>query len=293
MATTLASSFPSPAQPQLEESGNEAFDYLKRLTAPEQRRSLWPSGGLSLGCSAMVAPGLTCSAPPPVRVLEEKRVAGFDAVVLESDSSTALVGWLKEHGYAYSPEIQEWARPYIERGWKITALKVAKDKNDRDRQEVSASALRMSFKTDRPLFPYREPDPRKSAENLQVSHRLLRIYFIAEARYQGELTRDVPWTGRVAWAGKVGPDDRKQVLEQLKLPPTTGPAQWWLTEFEDNWPYRAAPADVYFSRSRDQGTVRRPVEYSSLGVPGDAAVYAVAAFVFLPPLLRRIRRRKR
>jgi hypothetical protein len=79
----------------------------------------------------------------------------------------------------------------------------------------------------------------------------------------------------------------------LKLPATAGPARWWLTEFEDDWPYRAAPADVYFSRSADQGKVKRPpVEYGSSSVPGDAAVYALAAVVVLPPLLRRARRRK-
>ena len=55
---------------------------------------------------------------------------------------------------------------------------------------VAASALRLSFKTDRPLFPYREPDPKDFAQNLEAKRRLLRIYFVAEARYQGELTEE-------------------------------------------------------------------------------------------------------
>src|SRR5262245_8959342 len=118
---------PSPTQPELAESGNEAFPALEKITEPEviTRKRL---GGI--GCSHS-AEGLALSAagrmsPPPVRVLDEKLVAGFNAVVLEADSADALTGWLKKHGYTYSPEVAAWARPYVEAGWKITALKVAK-----------------------------------------------------------------------------------------------------------------------------------------------------------------------
>ncbi len=120
----------------------------------------------------------------------------------------------------------------------------------------------------------------------------MRIYFLAEARYQGELTKDTAWTGRVAWANKLSPENRKRVLELLKLPPTTGPADWWLTEFEDEWPYRVAPADVYFARAAEQNPVKRPpiVEYTASPLPTDVTAYAIAGVLLLPPLLRRFRR---
>jgi hypothetical protein len=65
-----------------------------------------------------------------------------------------------------------------------------------------------------------------------------------------------------------------------------------LTEFEDDWPYRAAPADVYFSRSADQSTIVRPpiIEYVSSFWPSDAMVYALAVVMIVPPLVRRRRR---
>jgi hypothetical protein len=215
---------PSPTQPDLQEAGDGAFQLLGTLTAPEVR-SVWQPRNPFCCCGAVSsdAPGLAAGALPVVRVLEEKLVAGFNAVVLESNSSTALVRWLEEHGYAYSPEMAVWAKPYIDAGWKITALKVAKEAANRNKKTVSASALRLSFKTNRPLFPYREPDPSGPAKALGAHDRLLRIYFIAEARYEGELTREAPWTGKTAWAGKVHPSDRQQVLEALHLPPTTGP----------------------------------------------------------------------
>jgi hypothetical protein len=283
---------PSPTQPELDESGNEAFPYLRKLTEPETKKVPRPSGGLGCGCSAAKSPGLALS---KVTVLEEKQVAGFHATVLEAESAAALVAWLKEHGYAFSPEVEAWAKPYVQAGWKITALKVAKDPDHKASQAVAASSLRISFQTDHPLFPYREPDTTSSAKALDANHRLLRIYFIGEARYQGELTKDHTWTGKVAWADKLSANDRKEILEMLKLPETTGPAEWWLTEFEDNWPYQVAPADVAFLRDADQSTVKRPpiIQYVEAPWSMDVTVCAVTVMLVVPPLLRRARYRRR
>ena len=50
-----------------------------------------------------------------------------------------------------SPEIEAWAKPYVDRRWKFTALKVAKDPFDNSKKKVTAGALRMSFKSDKPV----------------------------------------------------------------------------------------------------------------------------------------------
>jgi Uncharacterized protein conserved in bacteria (DUF2330) len=285
---------PSPTLPELNESGDEAFPYLLDLTKPEVKTVWQPP---SIGCALHSPQSLGHAGgvdAETVTILQEKEVAGFNAVVLEASSSGALVVWLQEHGYAFSPEVAAWAAPYVERGWKFTALKIAK-KPASSGKVVAASALRISFQTDRPLFPYREPDPKASAEALNVTHRLLRIYFVAEARYRGELTPESPWTGHVAWAGKLSSKARMELLALLKLPANTGPATAWLTEFEDNWPYQAAPADVYFSRDKNQDNVRREpiIQYSSSGWPRDFSLYALAAVVVFPPLVRRRRRNKK
>jgi hypothetical protein len=287
---------PSPSYPNLEESGDRAFPYLQKITEPERQR-VPRSSGMECGCtkSNNISKSTTesKSTKESVTVLEEKTVAGFDAAVLETRSAGALVGWLKDHGYAFSPQVEAWAKPYVESGWKITALKVTKDKDARDKQSVAASALRISFKAERPLFPYREPDPRSAAHELGATHRLLRLYFLAEARYQGKLTEQAPWTGRVAWANKLSDKDRTQILSLLSLPATTGPTDCWLTEFEHDWPYRVAPADLYFARDSNQDTVKRPpiIEYVSSPWPTDVMAIALAAAMILPPLARRVRRR--
>ncbi len=285
---------PSPTQPELSESGNEAFPFLGKLTAPTVITLPRTLGG-GCGCAAAMHDAPAAGHGLWVKVLEEKVVAGFHAAVLETNSSADLVKWLKDNGYNFSPEVEAWAKPYVDAGWKITALKVAKDKDEKDKKTVAASALRMTFKTDRPLFPYREPDYKHTADRLDVKRRLLRIYFLAEARYQGDTSKAAPWTGKAVWSGKIGAADRQKILDQLQLPATTGPAQWWLTEFEDNWSYQLAPADIIFSRAADQSTLKRPTErhFASATYPTDASACALAAALIVPPVWLRLRRRWR
>ena len=282
---------PSPSQPELEESDSAAFAYLQKLTEPDKEQRPRPSGGLSCGCG-----GKKSAMPAAVKVLDEKRVAGFHATVLETKSTSALVGWLRDHGYAYSQEVADWAEPYVRLGWKITALKVAKDAQNRDKKTVAAAALRMTFKTDRPLFPYREPNTRSAAQALDAKNRLLRIYFVAEAKFAGDFTQaGKTWGGHIAWANPMRDEEHQKLLELLKLSPATEQKAWWLTEFEDAWPYAGAPSDVYFSRAANQDPRRRApiIEYVSSAWPIDASGFAIVAAIVLPPLLNRVRRRSR
>lgn len=284
---------PSPAQPELAESGDDAFPLFAKLTAPREIHQARPTEGCN-GCTrSRSAPIAAAAAPKSVTVLEEKTVAGFHAVVLEASSAKALVGWLEEHGYAFSPEVEAWAKPYVEGGWKITALRVAKDGASKESRGVAAAALRMSFKTDRPLFPYREPDTAKAASALATSDRLLRIFFVGDGRYQGELTGGT-WTGTVAWSNKLSAADRDRAIAALKLPAGAAPGEWWLTEFEDAWPYAKAPSDLYFTRNPKQDTLERPpvVVYTARdGSTSDAALAVVSAFA-IPMFFRRRRRAK-
>jgi hypothetical protein len=281
---------PTPSQPELAESGNDTFPFLQKLTEPEHQKVKAPSGGGGMGCGCSKSERAG-SAAPQVRVLEEKVVADLHAAVLETNSAEALVEWLGRHSYAYSPEVAAWARPYVAAGWKFTAMKVAKE--EKGKVGVGASALRMTFRTERPLFPYREPDSASAADSLGARSRLLRIYFLAEARYGGAVEKGDAF-GKVAWANKLSATDRKRALELLNLPQNTGPAEWWMTEFEHDWPYRVAPGDVYFSPAASQDTVKRPPIIEYVAVPAnrtDVMAFALVGVIGLLPVLRRLRRR--
>jgi Uncharacterized protein conserved in bacteria (DUF2330) len=269
---------PTPSRPQLEESGDAAFATLRKITTP-----MMQSKGMvvPLGCSAAAPRGKSS-----VVVVEEKRVAGFDATVLTAANGTDLANWLRDHGYSYSPQVAEWAHPYVAGGWMMVALKVAKPQDGRAQPNLAAAALRLSFKTERPLFPYREPESAVAAKKLGTSDRLLRIYFISDGQYRGTVGGDGAWSGRVVWSGDIT-RHRAGLLRDLKLPADTGPAQWWLTKFDDQWPYARAAGDVHFSRTANQQVTQRSPAPD--GFQCDLALTGFLAMAALRPFRRRRR----
>jgi hypothetical protein len=260
---------PTPSKPELSESGNDAFPYLANITRP-----LPKSGGGGFGCGCSKKERML--AQKSVTVIERKEVAGFDAAVLSANSATALTGWLKTNGYHFSPEVEAWAAPYIRDGWMMTALRVIKPTGEKEDPDVSASALRITFSTERPIFPYREPDSREAAKKVGASSRLLRLYFISDARYEGALGGTNSWSGKAVWSNAITDADKAKLIGHLKLPESSGPAKWWLTEFEDRWPYGIAPGDLYFAPSKKQEPLARSL-YASSSAGVDAALPFCAA----------------
>ena len=84
----LVSSFPRQANLFSTSRGTKAFDYLAKLTAPGNDRS----AGAESGHGMWMQQGANDfgQGMATLTVLEEKTVAGFNAVVLETDSTTAL-----------------------------------------------------------------------------------------------------------------------------------------------------------------------------------------------------------
>jgi hypothetical protein len=293
---------PSPNQPELASANNQAFQFCLQLTAPKIIHSTSTQTARtrsSFGCADAISPSKAKSAEPTVRVLETKQVAGYDATVLEADSTAVLAEWMKTHDFNFSPAMEVWAKPYVEQKWKFTALKLSQptttnaDSSPAQKNpNVTAEALRISFATETPLFPYREPEYGEELQKLQAHQRLLRFYFVAEARYAGTLTPEKSWTGRAVWSKPILESQRKHILELLKLPEDTGPKEFWLTEFEDNWPYSVAPADLTFSLDADQTQFERPpvYVYQELPYSGDVTLFALLGVVTLPIWLRRQRK---
>jgi hypothetical protein len=110
------------------------------------------------------------------------------------------------------------------------------------------------------------------------------MYFIADARFRGEIEGGQPWSGKTVWSGDITAQ-REALLSELGLPADTGPAKWWLTLFEDRWPYAKAAGDVYFSRDADQRAMPRQV--SANEKPADAVFLAMLVAGCVMPIWRR------
>jgi hypothetical protein len=242
---------PSPTKPELAETDLAVFDTLKDITTPKVKSIGGGGGGFGGG-------GLGRN-PNAVVVLEKKRVAGYDATVLKADSGESLVEWLKANKYDFSPAVATWAKPYIQQKWVFTALKVIpkeeQEAANAAKSELQTPGLRMSFNTETPLFPYREPKSNPLAQNFVAKTRTLQIFFIAEGEYGGTLTNPENWSGRKYWSNKLDAAQTQKIIMQLKLPADQFPAEPWLTEFRDRWAYDRAQSDLQFFSASQKHTI--------------------------------------
>ncbi|HEX5272248.1 MAG TPA: DUF2330 domain-containing protein [Gemmataceae bacterium] len=309
---------PTPEKPELAEAGDTAFTDLANVTAPKViTRSAPSSNGGGCGCGVMAPMAANKAAAPAgaqVEVLETKRVAGYDAAVLQADDADALAKWLKDHGYESSPALAEWMAPYVKAKWKISAFKIARDDPAPPGTgkagaaapaagpapgagTVATTALRMTFHTERPFYPYREPTTVPPvASGPTPWQRLLRVYFVSNERVKGTVGADDRAWGEVAnvrtvWAGGLTEPTRERLLGELKMAKEPAPATWWLTEFEDHSSPRPGGEDVFFSRDENQDQVERPpvVQYVSGPMPACIMCCALVLYMIVPRLLRRVR----
>ena len=278
---------PTPPPPELSEAPDAVFDRLREAIQPEvvHRTGLRPIPFAVLALPFMIfqrsAPmdearmPVTAAAPqarPPVRVLDEKRVAGYDAVVLQADDAPALLRWLGDHKYDARAELREWLRAYVDQHWTVTAFKVAGGAG----AAVSTQAVRMSFATERPFFPYREPADQRTGP--AVAQRELVVYLVAPGRMGGTIGQGRHWPVHVPWAA---PRAGLDAIVAPALPSGAAlPAGAWLNAFFDTTSPRPGVDDLFFAPERTQQTVIPPPivldERTDLPLPVDAALGLVA-----------------
>ena len=238
---------PTPTEPELGEAHDDLFPALASVTRPPvqyvERKVPGP---------APASDGLVRSAPT-VEVLRQQQVAGFDAAVLKANDPDALAQWLDDHGYAYRPALRDWLAEYTKNEWIITAFKMSSGSN---LDELRSKAVRMSFKTDRPFYPYREPEDMRDPERAGGS-RSLRVYFIGAERMEGRLGEN-RWQAKTLWSNAVSQSELNWSLHRAGLTGKLERDAWWVTEFLDNSRPRPGTDEVYFVPSSDPSTVSKP-----------------------------------
>lgn len=246
---------PTPTQPELGETQVGVFHTLSVATQPRHVPSGKTQKVVVKRSNDDLAP--TAAAPAAPQVLEERTVAGYDAVVLKAEDVDGLKKWLEDRQYDARPALMEWLRWYVEHQWVITAFKITP--GHAARQDRWEKAVRMSFKTDAPFYPYREPEDLRAGP---AKPRSLRVYFLADARYDGTLGQDKRWAGKTVWANQLPADVMKGAVSGFGLSAadagTIGARGWYLTEFEDHSSPRPGTDEVYFRKADDQSAVERP-----------------------------------
>lgn len=228
---------PTPTVPELAEANLDLFTALAAVVRPrvESRRVISGVTPTCVATSLILGGHSDATPPPPVTVLRRQTVAGYDAVVLEAADSEALSEWLEANGYAASDALSSWAEPYVARRWKFTAFKVTSDSGE---GHAGTSPVHMTFATETPFYPYREPASTEPGSE----PRALRVFFIAEARYGAALADGTPWPGKPSYARALKPGALERFIDPGLLTSAS-----YLTAFVDESSPRPGHADLLFT----------------------------------------------
>ncbi len=272
---------PTPTVPELVEANPDVFATLSKLTEPKVEVRMKEE--VNFGCGgakntfANVKADAAHSPGPPggVSVLQQVKVAGYEAASLKAEDPKELTAWLGKNGYVSRPSLTEWFQWYTEHKWVITAFKLgdgAQSAGD-GKFRVNNKLVRMSFKTDRPFYPYREPADAAAQSGL-TSDRLLRVFVLASVKSDGRIglgDKSSDWPGKTVWADVAEPNAIAQVGTATKLAGLQTDRTWVLTEFEDRSFPRPATDEVYFGPAADTSPVERPkrIEYITVDVTND------------------------
>ncbi len=252
---------PTPTEPTLAEVNAGIFKRLDILTRAKTRYKNVVTSVFRMFAAGPGAGRETSASPSrgSVQILNQQTVAGYDAAVLKANDATALAEWLEANDYVVRPALAEWLTTYVENDWVITAFKFSRQTDAA--RSVYAQPVRLSLKTDKPFYPYREPADMRGEEVAERGgKRQLRVFFLSDERYEGTLGEAGPNPAQTAFANSIDADmlfsikgSTKLSEEELGLT-----ANSWVTEFEDNsWP-RNGIDELYFHKSQDQSTVERP-----------------------------------
>ncbi|MCY3007329.1 MAG: DUF2330 domain-containing protein [Planctomycetota bacterium] len=242
---------PSPSEPQIEEADAQVFDLLETAIEPRiQTQERWSVNPFPLALSpfllaaSQTALRVNSDAAPKssVSVLQSKKVAGYEVAVLRASDADELVGWLKENHYEVRKDLQDWVEPYVQRGWLITAFKY-----DVNTKRTRVGSVRISFATDKPVFPYRVP---KDQFSEQGRGNLLKIFVVGPGRASGILGQpdsSQGWNrGKLRFSMPMEPSKLDDLLgKSIPDGSLSVPHRMWLTAWDDpTWP--SSDEDLWF-----------------------------------------------
>jgi hypothetical protein len=228
---------PTPTTPELAVADARIFDLVEKYL-PIYRSDSAP------------IPASILTSKSPI-VVAEQDIGDYHAVTLDATDATGLGVWLKKNGYAWTAGSAQWLEPYLTAKWKITAFKLRGSGSG----ELTTNAIRMSFVTDHPFFPYSEP---AEASQLSGPNRTLRIAILSDERMTGKLGDGTDWAGHLDLARSTTPPlfahvDKNDWLKYAKFndkPEIQLPKR--LTYFSDYSNPRPGKSDLFFSASPDQ-----------------------------------------
>ncbi|GAA2930487.1 DUF2330 domain-containing protein [Streptomyces argenteolus] len=235
---------PVPHRASVELGDPGLFEELAEITAPEyrDRNYFWPrEGDWPLDrTDGAGAPASGADGAPEVGVVDRERLGPFDVARLTATDPEALRGWLESNGFELPDRLATALRPYVAQEWEYVAVRLAPEE-DGAALGGALEPLRLSFASDRPVYPMRLSQLARNGQSLG-------LYVIAEHRMEpaGSIGGQAP---EVTYAGRLERTAAGGALGELMA---GGPA--FLTAIDQSFPepelidgdheLRAATADT-------------------------------------------------
>lgn len=284
---------PTPSKPELAEASADVFgalaDITKRRVEVRTRAK-----ELSFDCGLLPMSRYAAGEAAPhakadgVKVVEKKRVGDFDAAILQASEPQKLREWLTTNGYDANPTLDKWFEVYTKNKWYLTAFKIAADSPAAGGNPLAltSTAVRISFQTGEPFYPYREPADMQAVKG----SRSLKLFVLSDERVSGSIGKGdevKAWAAKTEWSNKVPADKLGPAVSRGKLPESVSTREWHLTELLDNSAPRPGTDELYLSKSADQSPVERTplIEWREYDpwpwVFGSVAVVVAVLLVFV------------
>ena len=213
---------PTPSMPTLSKVDEGAYDDLKQLIPPPS-----PKG---MGCAISGDTGAMTMATRAVTVLAEQQVGSYLATIVKATDGRSLAEWLAKNGFAQRPAMTEWLDFYAKQSWIFTALKYNMPNKPANPEEQYTEAIRLSFKTDQPHYPYKMPTDTWPSGY----HRPMRVYFVSsspvQAKYEGS---GKYWEADNTFTGRIDDNILHTVAYALNLANSDMPEHATLTVFDN------------------------------------------------------------
>lgn len=256
---------PTPSRPTLSAADDSLFDSLtnelepKTITKTRQGVDFAPlvtsfffGGNSSDSSSTTLASTSNMASRVPetksLEVVEEKHIGNYKAVVLRASDTKSLTQWLKRHHYPVSSDTRDWLAPYVRRGFFLSVFQIVSEQQS---ESAQAQAVRLTFRSDAPFYPYREP---KHAQSVGGG-RSLRVFFVGENRMGARIEnegRHENWSASTTYSAPLA----SRLLTGQKLEAPTGSLR--LTAFEDDSSPRPGWGDLKFSMAKTQSEITPP-----------------------------------
>ena len=215
-----------PSVPKVEAVDKKAFQVLTDMV----ESALNPKGGAGAGGGFSGGGGFGGGGGgAPVQSVElfgQGKVGDYEYAILTGTNGEVVNTWLKENGFQSRPDLTEFFDYYVKKKWGFVAFKFVGNEEGL----ATTEAIRVSFKTKAPFYPYKFPKANWPVSSL----RPLTVFFISDRPYQAYFMPGwKKWEAKVMWTGGLDVYRAAQVFSSCKVPRRDVPENPILTVFRN------------------------------------------------------------